>query len=178
MARAHDPAPSHAVPPERIRILFVCLGNICRSPTAEVVFRDMAARAGLAGRVTVDSAGTGEWHVGNPPDYRAIEHAARRGYALQHLRARQVAAEDFHRFHYILAMDGGNLAALTALRPSAFPGHLGLFLDLAPHLGTREVPDPYDEGPAAFERMLDLVEEGSRAFVRVLVDGVAAERKG
>jgi protein-tyrosine phosphatase len=164
------------LPPQRIRVLFVCLGNICRSPTAEVVFRDTAARAGLAGRLVVDSAGTGEWHVGNPPDYRAIEHAARRGYALQHLRARQVTSDDFHRFDYILAMDGANLAALEALRPASFAGHLGLFLDLAPDLRMREVPDPYDEDAAAFEHMLDLIEEASRAFARALTDGTAQPR--
>jgi len=162
------------VPPQRVRVLFVCLGNICRSPTAEVVFRDIAARAGLAGRLVVDSAGTGEWHVGNPPDYRAIEHAARRGYALEHLRARQVTGDDFRRFDYILAMDRNNLAALAALRPAQFPGHLGLFLDLAPHLRVHDVPDPYDEDAAAFEHMLDLIEDASCAFVRTLADGALA----
>lgn len=146
----------------------MCLGNICRSPTAEVVFRETAARAGLA-RLTVDSAGTGEWHVGNPPDWRAIEHAARRGYELSHLRARQVDARDFANFDYLFAMDRANLAALTALRPPGFAGHLGLFLDGAPEAGMREVPDPYDDGPDAFERMLDLIEAGSRAWVRTLM---------
>lgn len=160
------------MPPPRVRILFVCLGNICRSPTAEVVFRDTATRAGLAGRVSVDSAGTGEWHVGNPPDWRAIEHARRRGYDLSHLRARQVGPDDFAAFDYVLAMDVANLAALAQLRPPHFAGHLGLFLDLAPDLGTREVPDPYDGGPQAFERMLDLIEDGSRALVQAIAQRI------
>lgn len=151
-------------PSERTRVLFVCLGNICRSPTAEVVFRATALRAGLAGRVQIESAGTGEWHVGNPPDWRAIAHAARRGYDLRPLRARQVAPEDFERFDWIFAMDEAVLAELDDLRPEDFPGHLGLFLDLAPAAGAREVPDPYDGGPDAFERALDLIEAGSVAF--------------
>ena len=163
-----SPAARIPVSPPRTRVLFVCLGNICRSPSAEVVFRDIAARAGLARRIAVDSAGTGDWHVGNPPDWRAIAHAARRGYRLEHLRARQVRARDFADFDYLLAMDGANLDALAALRPAGFAGHLGLFLDLAPELGVRDVPDPYDGGPEAFERMLDLVEEGARALVRRL----------
>ena len=148
----------------RARILFVCLGNICRSPTAEVVFRNAAARAGLSHNVEIDSAGTGDWHVGNPPDYRAIAHAERRGYDLRALRARQVCPEDFRRFDWILAMDGSILDELEAMRPEDFTGHLGLFLDLAPDLGTRDVPDPYDKGPDGFERVLDLLEKGSDAF--------------
>lgn len=153
-----------ANPGSRTRILFVCLGNICRSPTAEVVFRAAAARAGLAHRVEIDSAGTGEWHVGNPPDYRATSHAARRGYDLRQLRARQVCVEDFARFEWIFAMDDGVLAELAALRPDGFAGHLGLFLDATPAVGVREVPDPYDGGPEGFERVLDLLEAGSDAF--------------
>ena len=120
---------------ERTRVLFVCLGNICRSPTAEVVFRAAAARAGLAHRIEIDSAGTGDWHVGNPPDYRATAHAARRGYDLRALRGRQVCADDFRRYDWILAMDQSVLEELEALRPPDFAGHLGLFLDLAPALG-------------------------------------------
>jgi protein-tyrosine phosphatase len=160
----------------RTTVLFVCMGNICRSPTAEVVFRTTSARAGLAPRLEIDSAGTGEWHVGNPPDYRAIAHAARRGYDLTPLRARQVSVADFDRFQWILAMDRLNLAHLEGLRPERFAGHLGLFLDLAPALGAREVPDPYDEGPEAFEHMLDLVEAASRAFAAQLAEGPAGDR--
>ena len=143
---------------DRQRILFVCLGNICRSPTAEVVFRNAAARAGLAGHVEIESAGTGDWHVGNPPDNRAVAHAARRGYDLRPLRARQFEPEDFERFDWIFAMDRSVLAELEALRPKRFAGHLGLFL------GTREVPDPYNKGPEGFEKVLDMIEEASEAF--------------
>ena len=150
-------------------ILFVCLGNICRSPTAEGVFRARAARAGIAGRVDVDSAGTGDWHVGHPPDARAVAAAARRGYDLAGLRARQVATGDFHRFGWILAMDRANLRDLSALRPRAFTGHLGLFLDVAPELGVREVPDPYYGGADGFEQVLDLIETASDALIARVV---------
>ena len=154
--------------PERTRVLFVCLGNICRSPTAEVVFRHAARRAGLEGRVTVESAGTGDWHVGNPPDVRAVKHAARRGYDLSSLRARQVEVADFARFHWILPMDRSVLGALVAMRPANFSGQLKLFLDLAPQLGLRDVPDPYDKGPEAFEQVLDLLEQCSDSFAAQL----------
>lgn len=146
-------------------ILFVCLGNICRSPTAEAVFRARAGRAGLAGQLEIDSAGTGDWHVGHPPDRRAIAAAATRGYDLAGLRARQVAVDDFHRFGWVLAMDRANLRDLSSLRPRSFAGHLGLFLDLAPQLGVREVPDPYYGGAEGFERVLDLIETASDALI-------------
>lgn len=151
---------------ERIGILFVCAGNICRSPAAEVVFRHEALRAGLARRLVIDSAGTLPWYVGNPPDYRAIESAARRGYDLSPLRARQVNGEDFARFDWILAMDRPILAELEAMRPPDCGGWLGLFLDVAADQGVREVPDPYDQGSAEFERMLDLIENGSRLLLQ------------
>jgi protein-tyrosine phosphatase len=147
------------------RILFVCMGNICRSPTAEVVFRTRAERAGLGDRVTVASAGTGDWHVGMPPDPRAIAHAAKRGYDLAALRARQVVADDFERFDWILAMDQVNLRDLRALRPPSFAGRLGLFLDFVPHLGLRDVPDPYYGAALHFERVLDLVERASDGLI-------------
>ena len=154
--------------PNRTRILFVCLGNICRSPTAEVVFRAAAQRAGLGNRVAVDSAGIGDWHVGNPPDYRAIEHAARRGYDLSMLRARQVKLVDFDRYHWILPMDAAVRDSLDAMRPPQSSGQLRLFLDFAPQLGVRDVPDPYDEGPEGFELTLDLIERGSVALAASL----------
>jgi protein-tyrosine phosphatase len=160
-------------PSRQHAILFVCLGNICRSPTAEAVLRAAAQRAGIAARLTIDSAGTGQWHVGNPPDWRAVEHAARRGYDLTPLRARQVTREDFARFDWILAMDRHNLADLARLRPAGWGGHLGLFLDLAPELGQRDVPDPYDGGEEGFETVLDLVERASDALVARLRDGGA-----
>lgn len=154
-------------------VLFVCLGNICRSPTAEAVFRERVARAGLARSIRVDSAGTGDWHVGEPPDRRAIAHAARRGYDLAPLRARQVSPEDFRRFGWILAMDEANLRNLRALQPDGFGGHLGLFLDFAPQLRVREVPDPYYGGVDGFERVLDLIEAASEGLLEKLGMGVA-----
>jgi len=147
------------------RVLFVCLGNICRSPTAEGVFRGAIERAGLATRVRVDSAGIGDWHVGEPPDRRAIAAARERGYDLAPLRGRQVLRTDFGEFDWILAMDRSNLRALQALRPPDYAGHLGLFLDVAPHLGRSEVPDPYYGGAADFAQVLDLVEPASEALI-------------
>ena len=158
------PTPAPALPPSPRRERR-SLGNICRSPTAEVVFRTRVARAGLASRVAVASAGTGNWHVGMPPDRRAVAHAAKRGYDLGSVRARQVSREDFERFEWILAMDRGNLRELRALRPPTYRGQLGLFLDFAPHLGLQDVPDPYYGGTLHFERVLDLIEQASDALV-------------
>lgn len=165
-----------SAPVTPVRVLFVCTGNICRSPTAEVVFRLASARAGLGRHVEVDSAGTIEWHAGNPPDYRSIAHAQRRGYDLTPLRARQVVPADFGRFRWILAMDRENLAHLDGMRPDGFHGHLGLFLDLAPQLRVREVPDPYDGGPEGFERVLDLLESASAAFAARLAGELGLAR--
>ncbi|MDQ7912772.1 low molecular weight protein-tyrosine-phosphatase [Pseudomonas sp. 102515] len=139
-----------------MRILFVCMGNICRSPTAEGILRAKLDAAGLAEGVQLDSAGTGDWHVGKAPDSRAIQAAAGRGYAIGDLRARQVAKDDFQRFDLILAMDQDNLAWLEQLRPDGgavpelFLARQGLAVD--------EVPDPYYGGAAGFERVLDLLE--------------------
>jgi protein-tyrosine phosphatase len=157
-----------AIPPPERSILFVCMGNICRSPTAAGVFRAALAQQGLADSIRVDSAGTGDWHVGSPPDRRAIDSANRRGYDIARMRARQVGLGDFVRFGWILAMDRTNLRELEAMRPSAFEGHLGLFLDVAPELGVREVPDPYYGGRDGFERVLDLVEAASAALINRL----------
>ncbi|HYQ39640.1 MAG TPA: low molecular weight protein-tyrosine-phosphatase [Pseudomonas sp.] len=140
-----------------MRVLFVCLGNICRSPTAEGVLRHKLQQAGLAGRVTVDSAGTGAWHVGKAPDPRTRAAAEQRGYLLHELRARQVEAEDFRRFDLILAMDRDNLRELQRLRPAAGGAELDLFLRRG-GLAEHEVPDPYYGGEAGFERVLDMVE--------------------
>jgi protein-tyrosine phosphatase len=142
----------------RIGVLFVCLGNICRSPTAEGVFREQAHRAGMHERLRIESAGIGDWHVGQRPDQRAIVHARKRGYDLTSLRARQVSREDFARFDWILAMDQRNLRDLGAIRPPDYAGHLGLLLDFAPELGVREVPDPYFGGADGFETVLELTE--------------------
>jgi protein-tyrosine phosphatase len=145
-----------------MRVLMVCLGNICRSPTAEAVLRAKLDAAGLAQRVEVDSAGTGSWHVGDPPDARSQRHAARRGYDLSALRARRVAEDDFRRFDLILAMDHDNLSDLHRLAPeSGHRAELRLFASMA-------VPDPYSGGPAGFERVLDLVETASDAWVEDL----------
>jgi protein-tyrosine phosphatase len=139
-------------------VLFVCMGNICRSPTAEGVFRHVARREGMLDRLTVDSAGIGDWHAGDPPDKRASQHAQRRGYDLTTLRARQVTRDDFARFGWIIAMDRSNLRDLNALKPDGYRGHIGLLLDFAPHIGVREVPDPYYGSAEGFENVLDLVE--------------------
>ncbi len=145
----------------RLRVLMVCLGNICRSPTAEAVLRHKLAAAGLDGHVEVDSAGTGSWHVGDPPDPRSQRHAARRGYELSALRARQVCEADFERFDLVLAMDEDNLAELVRLQPDGGRAELRLFAG-------RPVPDPYAGGPAGFEAVLDLVEATSDALTREL----------
>ncbi len=146
-------------------VLFVCLGNICRSPTAEGVFRAAIEKAGMAGRVRVASAGLGDSHVGAAPDRRAIQAARRRGYDLTTLRGRQVEPADFTRFGWILGMDEANLRRLTAMKPPDYQGHLGLLLDFAPELGVREVPDPYYGGPAGFDRVLDLIEASTTGLV-------------
>lgn len=156
----------------RTSVLFVCMGNICRSPTAEGVFRERAAQAGLDPYIDIDSAGTGSWHVGEPPDRRAIAHAARRGYDLTPLRARQVTRDDFARFRWILAMDRDNLRVLSGMRPDVYDGHLGLMLDFAPSLGVREVPDPYYGGFEGFERVLDLLEQASEKLLEQVGRGL------
>jgi protein-tyrosine phosphatase len=149
-------------------VLFVCMGNICRSPTVEGVFRTLVARAGLAQSIAVYSAGTHDYQLGEPPDPRAIAHARRRGYELAPGPARQVDAEDFVRSEWILAMDRHNLAELQALCPRDYRGHLGLFLDFAPESGLREVPDPYHGNTEDFERVLDLAEHGAAALLEVV----------
>lgn len=142
-----------------MRILFLCLGNICRSPAAEGVFRDMAAQAGL--EVELDSAGTGNWHCGEPP-YGPMQAAARaRGYELGDLRARQLRREDFHQFDLILAMDHQNLRDAQAVAPKGGCAHLQMFLN--GETGTAEVPDPYYTRD--FDTCLDIIEAGARAWL-------------
>jgi protein-tyrosine phosphatase len=147
------------------KILFVCLGNICRSPVAEGVFAHVAEQAGHGDRFKLDSAGTGSWHVGNPPDPRSVVAAAARGIDLSNLRARQVCQRDFMTFDLILAMDAANHATLLALAPQDYAEKIQLFLNNTPDGGKREVPDPYYGGEVGFEDILDLVEEGSRALL-------------
>lgn len=150
------------------RVLFVCTGNICRSPTAEGVFRCFVERAGLGARIEVDSAGTHSYHLGDPPDSRAIAHAKRRGYDLSALRARQVKADDFRRFHLILACDLGHHGLLRRLADKAQHGRIALFLDYAPEMGLKEIPDPYYGGPEGFEHVLDIVERASAGLLAAL----------
>lgn len=145
------------------RVLFVCLGNICRSPTAEGVLRHMMDAMPDAPEVEIDSAGTGGWHVGNPPDPRAIEAAARRGIDLSALRVRQVTAADFDAFDYVLAMDRDNLRNLKALRPAQGGAALKLLLEFGEG---GEVPDPYYGGEAGFDRAYALIEGACRGLIR------------
>ncbi|MFN0316855.1 MAG: low molecular weight protein-tyrosine-phosphatase [Burkholderiales bacterium] len=150
---------------EKTKVLFVCMGNICRSPTAEGVFRRYVNIAGLSGLVTIDSAGTHGYHLGSPPDARAIAAAAKRRYDLNGLKARRIRDEDFAEFHYLLAMDRTNLDYLMEKCP---PGHrpkLGLFLDYAPEAPYREVPDPYYGRAEVFELVLDLAEQGAEGLL-------------
>jgi len=153
----------------KIRVLFVCMGNICRSPTAEAVFRDYVERAGLSDAIQVDSAGTHDYHIGEAPDTRTQRAARQRGYDMSPLRGRQAEAADFSRFDYLLAMDEGNLAILQRLRPPQASSHLGLFLDFARHHREREVPDPYYGGADGFERVLDMVEDAAEGLLQHLV---------
>src|ERR1700761_5865931 len=150
------------------RILFVCLGNICRSPTAAAVLRALAAREAPELALTVDSAGTSNYHPGSPPDRRSQAAAHKRAYDLSDQRARQVRDEDFADFDLILAMDRNNLQALQERAPAGARVKLALFLDYAPEQPVREVPDPYFGGPNGFEDVLDLIEAASRGLVRRL----------
>ena len=151
-----------------MKILFVCLGNICRSPTAEAVLRELAAREAPELTLEVDSAGTAEYHVGQPPDPRTRAAAARRGYDLSALRARTVESTDFERFDLILAMDRDNLKALRRRAPSHSHERLRLFLEFSPDAAPEDVPDPYYGGPNGFEEVLDLVEAAARGLLKHL----------
>jgi protein-tyrosine phosphatase len=144
--------------PTTANVLFVCTGNICRSPTAEGVFRMLVERERLSDRITIDSAGTHDYQLGEQPDPRAMRAAKQRGYDLSTQRARRFEVDDFNRFEWIVAMDAQNLRFLKSLRPAEHGGHLGLFLDFAPEVGLRDVPDPYYGRQEDFERVLDLVE--------------------
>ena len=152
-------------PVNKIRVLMVCLGNICRSPTAEAMLRKKVHEAGLDGRIEVDSAGTADYHVDSPPDRRAVAHGERRGLAMKNLRGRQVGRDDFERFDVILAMDEDNLADLQRIRPPGARARVALLLSYAPHAGAREVPDPYYGGPDGFETVLDLVDAAADGFI-------------
>jgi protein-tyrosine phosphatase len=149
-----------------IRILFVCMGNICRSPIAEGVVRVLAKRAGVSSSVEVDSAGTHGNHAGEPPDQRARKVAASRGYDLSGLRARRVKDRDFGDFDRILAMDKQNLASLRRSCPTEHLSKLGLFLDYAQDLAVEEIPDPYYGGFEGFEKVLDLCEQAAQGLLK------------
>ncbi len=150
---------------DKVSILFVCMGNICRSPTAHGVFRKLVESEGLAGRIHIDSAGTHAYHVGEQPDRRAQETARRRGIDLSDLRARQALAADFERFDYVLAMDRDNQQLLARLCPPEQRDKLRLFLEFAPELGLDEVPDPYYGGPRGFEQVFDMVEAAAQGLL-------------
>jgi protein-tyrosine phosphatase len=151
-----------------MKILFVCLGNICRSPTAEAVFRAVVARDAPELEITIDSAGTAGYHVGSPPDRRAQEAARRRGYDMSRIRARSVELEDFERFDLILAMDRSNLSALQRQTTDAGRRRVRLFMEFAVDADTLEVPDPYYGGGNGFEEVLDLIEVASRGLLEHL----------
>jgi len=158
---------------EKTSVLFVCMGNICRSPTAEGVFRHIVEQEGLTDNIVVDSAGTHAYHVNDPADRRASAAADRRGYSLDGIRARRVKATDFERFDYIVAMDRDNLAELQEQAMEEHADKLHLFLAFT-GATEDEVPDPYYGGAAGFERVLDLVEEASRGLLETLRKSNAA----
>jgi protein-tyrosine phosphatase len=150
---------------ETVKVLFVCMGNICRSPTAEGVFASLVEQRGLSRQVQTDSAGTHAYHVGEPPDPRAQSTARRRGVDLSKLRARRFNRQDFLEFDYVLAMDADNYDALLKHCPDEARYKLKMFLEFAPHLNETEVPDPYYGGELGFERVLDLVEAASTGLL-------------
>lgn len=153
---------------EKIKVLFVCMGNICRSPTAEGVFTKLLKEQDLEEYFVIDSAGTHAYHNGEPPDQRAQHAALERNIELTHLRARKVEMEDFENFNFLLAMDDDNYAALMDACPEEYKDKISYFLDFAPQLHTREVPDPYFGGKYGFERVLDLAEAASVGFLSML----------
>ena len=151
-----------------INLLFVCMGNICRSPTAQGVFDSILREENLFNEITTDSAGTGPWHVGKPPDQRARQAAVERGYNIDHYRARQVDVADFDKFDLILAMDKDNLSELNKLCPAEHYTKLKLFLSFSSLSDDLEVPDPYYGGQRGFKLVLDLVEDASQGLLAYL----------
>lgn len=153
--------------PGEIAVMFVCLGNICRSPSAHGVFRERVSQAGLAGRIHIESSGTGDWHIGKAPDRRASAAASARGIDIGDLRAQQVTAADLQRFDYVLAMDRENLAALEALATST-PGvraQIALFGSYSEAYRDAPVPDPYFGGDQGFEQVLDMIEDAAQGLL-------------
>jgi protein-tyrosine phosphatase len=148
-----------------IKVLFVCMGNICRSPTAEGVFRQLVRQQQLEHLIETDSAGTHAYHVGEPPDARAMATAEERGISLDDLRARKVTADDFEIFDYVLAMDASNHAMLSEICPPGAEARLHMLMDFAPDYSERDVPDPYYGGASGFDRVFDMVEEAARGLL-------------
>lgn len=147
-----------------VKVLFVCLGNICRSPSAEAVFRALVDAKGLASKIHTDSAGTGAWHVGNMPDERAQITGKARGITMSDLRARQVKPDDFDNFDYIIAMDNSNLTHLEQLKPASYKGRLELMLAYS-EIQSGEVPDPYYGGMTDYEHVFDLLEPAATGLL-------------
>jgi protein-tyrosine phosphatase len=157
--------------PRKTRVLFVCTGNICRSPTAEGVFRHFVETARMTHAIESDSAGTHGYHIGEPPDPRAQEEAAARGYDLSALVARRVVPEDFHRFDVLLAMDRGHHAQLSRIAPPEAGQRLRLFMEFAGEGWPRDVPDPYYGSRRGFSQVLDMIEAGAEGLLSAIRDG-------
>ncbi|MEE9411979.1 MAG: low molecular weight protein-tyrosine-phosphatase [Methylococcales bacterium] len=152
----------------KVKILFVCMGNICRSPLAEGVFRHHAEQAGIIDEINIDSAGTHAYHVGEPPDPRSQLIATKHSIDISKQRARKVAQCDFQKFDYILAMDQDNYTILIDNSPEQLHDRIHLFLNFAPHLANQDVPDPYYGGNFGFERVFDLVTDASTGLLETL----------
>lgn len=150
----------------KVRVIFVCLGNICRSPTAEAVFRKLVLDEGLEQHIYIDSAGTHAYHVNEPPDSRAQSAAARRGIDMSSLRGRRATDEDIEQFDYVLAMDGENYHNLLAISADHNQHKVRMLMEYAPDRPEQEVPDPYYGGPGGFDNVLDMVEEAARGLLQ------------
>ena len=159
------------------RILFVCLGNICRSPMAEGVFRRVAEEEGVLHLFDIDSAGLGDWHIGQAPDPRAQDAARNRGIDISGQSARQIRHDDYARYDLLLAMDETNYQELVQLAPSDARHKIRRFLDFAPQVPTKDVPDPFYGGPEGFDHALDLIEQAARGLLAHLLEDAAAPVK-
>ena len=156
---------------KHVKVLFVCLGNICRSPTAEGVFRALVDKAGHSQWLQCDSAGTSDWHIGRSPDARTIQAARLRNYDLISLRGRQATEQDFHDFDFVLAMDEDNLSKLQAIQPESARAKLALFLDYSEQTQHCDVPDPYYGGEDGFNLVLDLIEDAATGLLKNIEAG-------
>lgn len=153
-----------------IKVLFVCTGNICRSPTAEIVFRHHIVQAGLQNKIHIDSAGTHDYHIGDCPDVRTQKAALKRGFDMSKLKARQVNVDDFKRFHYILPMDRDHFVILKRICPSSYTGHMQLFMEFSKSYKGEDVPDPYYGNASGFEKVLDMVEDASLGLLKAILE--------